>query len=95
MQTLMQILKQAKLRSAFMMMAGVMLAVSFNASADNAALDKEIAERFAKCDTNRDGKLTPNEAKGCMPRIYDNFSMIDVKGRGYVTVAEIQAMANR
>jgi hypothetical protein len=30
-----------------------------------------------------------------MPRIYDNFSMIDVQGRGYVTVAEIQAMANR
>jgi Ca2+-binding EF-hand superfamily protein len=84
------------MRSVFILVAGVALTVSFNALAqDNATLDKEIAERFAKCDTNKDGKLTLNEAKGCMPRIYDNFSMIDVQGRGYVTVAEIQAMANR
>lgn len=83
-------------RNLFTMTAGVLLAVSFNALAQgNASRDKEIAERFAKCDTNKDGKLTLSEAKGCMPRIYDNFSMIDVQGRGYVTVAEIQAMANR
>ena len=87
---------QTLMRSVFILVAGVALTVSFNALAqDNATLDKEIAERFAKCDTNKDGKLTLNEAKGCMPRIYDNFSMIDVQGRGYVTVAEIQAMANR
>jgi hypothetical protein len=55
--------------------------------------DKEIQERFAKCDVNRDGKLTLDEAKGCMPRIYDHFSMIDSQNKGYVTVAEIQAMA--
>lgn len=76
--------------------AGVTLLASFNVHAQgNTARDKEIAERFAKCDTNKDGKLTLNEAKGCMPRIYDNFSMIDVQGRGYVTVTEIQALANR
>jgi len=87
---------QTLMRSVFILVAGVALTVSFNALAqDNATRDKEIAERFAKCDTNKDGKLTLNEAKGCMPRIYDNFSMIDVQGRGYVTVAEIQAMANR
>lgn len=63
--------------------------------ADDASRDKEIAERFAKCDTNRDGKLTMEEAKGCMPRIYSNFSYIDSANKGYVTVAEIQAMANR
>lgn len=87
---------QTLLKSISIMVAGTLLAISFNVLAQgNPALDKEIAERFAKCDTNKDGKLTPNEAKGCMPRIYDNFSMIDVQGRGYVTVAEIQAMANR
>ena len=65
------------------------------AHADDASRDKEIAERFAKCDTNRDGKLTKEEANGCMPRIYSNFSYIDSENKGYVTVAEIQAMANR
>jgi Ca2+-binding EF-hand superfamily protein len=87
---------QTFFRNLFIMAAGAALLASFNVLAQgNTARDKEIAERFAKCDTNRDGKLTLNEAKGCMPRIYDNFSMIDVQGRGYVTVAEIQAMANR
>jgi Ca2+-binding EF-hand superfamily protein len=63
--------------------------------AQDATRDKEIAERFAKCDTNRDGKLTLAEAKGCMPRIYNNFSYIDAQNKGYLTVAEIEAMANR
>ena len=71
------------------------LSVSLMAYADDASRDQEIAERFAKCDTNRDGKLTLEEAKGCMPRIYSNFSYIDSANKGYVTVAEIQAMANR
>ena len=65
------------------------------AHADDASRDKEIQERFAQCDVNRDGKLTLDEAKGCMPRIYDHFSMIDSQNRGYVTVAEIEAVANR
>lgn len=65
------------------------------AYADDATRDKEIAERFAKCDINHDGKLTMEEAKGCMPRIYSNFSYIDSANKGYVTVAEIQQMANR
>ena len=63
--------------------------------ADDASRNKEIAERFAKCDTNHDGKLTLAEANGCMPRIYSNFSYIDSQNKGYVTVAEIELMANR
>ena len=69
--------------------------VPFVAHADDASRDKEIAQRFAKCDTNHDGKLTKEEANGCMPRIYSNFSYIDSANKGYVTVTEIQAMANR
>jgi Ca2+-binding EF-hand superfamily protein len=65
------------------------------AHADDASRDKEIQTRFAQCDVNRDGKLTLDEAKGCMPRIYDHFSMIDAQNKGYVTVAEIEAIANR
>ena len=72
-----------------------LLAISVSANADNASRNQEIAERFAKCDVNHDGKLTRDEAKGCMPRIYDHFSYIDSSNKGYVTVAEIQAMADR
>lgn len=73
----------------------IMLLVPFYALADDATRNAEIAERFAKCDTNKDGKLTLAEAKGCMPRIFDNFSRIDEQNKGFVTVAEIQTMANR
>ena len=72
-----------------------LVAFPFLAQADDASRDKEIAERFAKCDTNHDGKLSLAEADGCMPRIYNHFSYIDTTNKGYVTVAEIQAMANR
>ncbi len=72
-----------------------LLMISFTAHADQTSRDKEIVERFAKCDTNHDGKLTLAEANGCMPRIYDHFSYIDSNNKGFVTVAEIQAMANR
>ncbi len=63
--------------------------------ADDASRNKEIAQRFAKCDTNHDGRLTKDEAKGCMPRIYDHFSYLDSGNKGYLTVAEIQAAADR
>jgi Ca2+-binding EF-hand superfamily protein len=72
-----------------------LLLVPLVAHADDASRDKEIAERFAKCDANHDGRLTKEEANGCMPRIYSHFSSIDSANKGYVTVAEIQAMANR
>ena len=63
--------------------------LAMSANADNASKNREIAERFAKCDTNRDGKLTREEAKGCMPRIYSHFGYIDSSNKGYLTVAEI------
>jgi Ca2+-binding EF-hand superfamily protein len=69
--------------------------IAMPVSADEASRNKEIQERFSQCDVNRDGKLTRDEAKGCMPRIYDHFSRIDTQNKGYVTVAEIEAMANR
>ena len=72
-----------------------LLLMSTPVFADDSSRNQEIQERFAKCDTNHDGKLTPNEAKGCMPRIYDHFTRIDQQNKGYVTVAEIEAMAAR
>ena len=81
--------------SSFVLTLSILLAAPILAHADEASRDQEIVERFAKCDTNKDGRLTKEEAKGCMPRIYSNFNDIDSSGKGYVTVAEIQAMANR
>jgi Ca2+-binding EF-hand superfamily protein len=63
--------------------------------ADNSVRNKEIADRFASCDKDRDGKLTKQEAKGCMPRVFDHFSDIDTDNKGYVTVAQIEALASR
>ena len=63
--------------------------------AQESAIDKEIDQRFALADKNKDGKLTLAEAKEGMPRIASNFSRIDVQNKGYVTLAEIKAMANR
>ncbi|MFZ4380330.1 MAG: hypothetical protein ACOYN1_11280 [Polynucleobacter sp.] len=71
------------------------LFVSTSAYADDSIRNKEIADRFASCDKNHDGKLSKEEAKGCMPRIYDHFSFIDSDGKGYVTVAQIQSVASR
>jgi Ca2+-binding EF-hand superfamily protein len=63
--------------------------------AQESAMDKEIDQRFALADKNKDGRLTLAEAKEGMPRIASNFSRIDVQNKGYVTLAEIKAMANR
>ena len=81
--------------SSFVLALSILLALPILAHADEASRDREIVERFAKCDTNKDGRLTKEEAKGCMPRLYSNFSYIDSSNKGYVTVAEIQAMANK
>jgi len=75
--------------------AAVFIFIATPVYADEASRNKEIQERFSQCDVNRDGKLTLNEAKGCMPRIYDHFSRIDEQNKGYVTVAQIEAMAAR
>ena len=63
--------------------------------ADDTSRNQEIAQRFAKCDINHDGKLTQVEAKSCMPRIYDHFNYLDSGNKGYLTVAEIQAAVDR
>ena len=81
-------------KNTLILAAGVLSALPMSASADNASRNQQIAERFAKCDVNHDGKLTKAEANGCMPRIYSHFDYIDSSKKGYLTVAEIQAVAD-
>lgn len=63
--------------------------------AQESRTDKEIDQRFALADKNKDGKLTLEEAKAGMPRVAANFQRIDTQNKGYVTAAEIKAMADR
>lgn len=63
--------------------------------AQESRTDREIDQRFAAADTNKDGRLTLEEAKAGMPRVAANFQKIDSQKKGYVTAAEIKAMADR
>lgn len=73
----------------------LMIAAVGTAYAQESRTDREIDERFATADKNRDGKLTLEEAKAGMPRVAANFQRIDTQKKGYVTAAEIKAMADR
>ena len=57
--------------------------------------DRQIDERFAAADKNKDGKLTLDEARSGMPRVADNFDKIDSQKRGYVTLDQIKAAADQ
>jgi Ca2+-binding EF-hand superfamily protein len=56
-------------------------------------LKTQMAERFVKADANQDGRLTRDEAKGKMPRLYQRFDDIDKDGDGYVSQADIAGYA--
>ncbi len=57
--------------------------------------DRQIDARFAAADKNQDGKLTLEEAKQGMPKVAANFDKIDTQKRGYVTLDQIKAAADR
>ena len=50
----------------------------------------QIAERFKRGDVNGDGRLTRDEARNSMPRVYENFDQIDLEKTGYVTLEQIK-----
>jgi Ca2+-binding EF-hand superfamily protein len=52
-------------------------------------LRTQMVERFAKADTNHDGRLTRDEAMGKMPRLYQRFDEVDKDGDGYVNQTDI------
>lgn len=57
--------------------------------------DRQIDAKFAAADKNQDGKLTLEEAKQGMPKVAANFDKIDTDKRGYVTLDQIKAAADR
>ena len=46
-------------------------------------------QRFDQADTNKDGKLSPDEAKAGMPRIAANFTALDTNKDGFLSHDEI------
>ncbi|MBO1272306.1 MULTISPECIES: EF-hand domain-containing protein [Shewanella] len=55
-----------------------------------------LAERFSQADSNKDGKLTLEEAKKGMPRVAENFDSIDTNHQGFVTLEQLKTvMATR
>jgi hypothetical protein len=48
-------------------------------------------KRFADADVNHDGKLSKDEAKAGMPKVYEHFDEIDSGKTGFVTKEQIRA----
>jgi Ca2+-binding EF-hand superfamily protein len=51
----------------------------------------ELQKRFEAADTNKDGKLTREEAQAKMPKVYKNFDAIDASHAGAISLADIEA----
>ena len=47
-------------------------------------------QHFAKANTAGDGHLTLDEAKSGFPAVAKHFADIDVDGKGYVTIKDVQ-----
>ena len=71
-----------------------LLAVT-NLYAQESFRDRQIDAKFAAADKNQDGKLTLEEAQQGMPKVAANFDKIDTQKRGYVTLDQIKAAADR
>jgi Ca2+-binding EF-hand superfamily protein len=50
----------------------------------------ELQKRFEAADTNKDGKLTREEAHAKMPKVYKNFDAIDAGHTGTISLADIE-----
>jgi len=90
--------------SAFLRFAAALLATACVTSnvaaqgADSARQEKmraDLQKRFTAADTNADGRLSRDEAKAGMPRIYNNFDAIDTEKTGSVSLEQIAAFAEK
>jgi Ca2+-binding EF-hand superfamily protein len=85
-------LRQNRSAIALFMMLGTTLSGVALAQAPS---PQKIEEKFKAADVNHDGKLTLEEAKAGMPRVAKAFDKIDVEKRGYITLEQLQAFADK
>lgn len=53
-------------------------------------MQKELGNRFATADANKDGCLTREEASTGIPRISKNFDTIDAEKKGCITLDQLK-----
>jgi hypothetical protein len=66
--------------------------------ADSARQEKmraDLQKRFTAADINADGRLSRDEAKRGMPRVYRSFDAIDAEKTGSVSLEQIAAFAEK
>jgi Ca2+-binding EF-hand superfamily protein len=85
-------LRQNRSAIVLFMMLGITLSGVALAQAPS---PQKIEEKFKAADVNHNGKLTLEEAKAGMPRVAKAFDKIDVEKRGYITLEQLQAFANK
>ncbi|MCZ8255717.1 MAG: EF-hand domain-containing protein [Polaromonas sp.] len=84
----------SSLRTPFILCALVLATTAQAQAANPARLEKarsELQKRFEAADTNKDGKLTREEAQAKMPRVYKNYDAIDASRGGAISLADIEA----
>lgn len=64
-------------------------------SARQEKMRAELQKRFKAADANADGRLSRDEAKAGMPRIYRNFDAIDADKTGSISLEQIAAFAEK
>lgn len=70
--------------------AAASLTVQIAHAQEGGRMEAIMEQRFKAANTTGDGKLTKEQAKTGMPRIYSNFDKIDVDHKGYVTLQQIK-----
>jgi hypothetical protein len=79
---------------ALMCLAGLAQADDSDAASPPGSPDarlQRLMTRFHQADVNGDGRLTAEEARQGMPRVYEHFADIDTDHKGYITLRQITA----
>ena len=71
--------------------AGLALAQGEILQAPTSAKHHKLREKFEAANTTHDGRLTVAQASaGRMPKVVQNFGLIDADHKGYVTIRDIK-----
>ncbi|MDH5822547.1 hypothetical protein QFW77_06025 [Luteimonas sp. RD2P54] len=82
-----------------LLLAATLAALSTSACAQNNSRAERFAqamqERFTTADTNRDGRISRDEASAGMPRVAERFDALDTDSDGQLSRDELRAAAQQ